>query len=138
MASVRIEKLERVIRDRVSEVVAFQVSDPRLGLVTITKVRLAADLSTCRVWWSVLGDGSEKSRTAHALESARGFVQAAVARILRTRRTPRLIFEFDEAVEGSVRVAEIIRRAVAEDEARRGDPPPAPPLPPGPPDASAS
>lgn len=119
----KIERLQQVIKLKVSQLIMRDLQDPRMGIVTITYVKLARDLSTCIVGYSVLGGPSEKSKCAHALEDARGWIQREVASILRTRRAPQLTFRFDESIEGSVRVAEILRRELGpEAEAGGADP----------------
>ncbi len=117
----KIERLQQVIKFKVSQVLLKDISDPRLGLVTITRVKLAKDLSHCVVYYSVLGEAGERSRSAHALANARGFIQHEVAGALATRTTPRLDFEFDPSIEGSVRIAEMLRRELGPTDSQDDD-----------------
>ncbi|MCA9320274.1 MAG: 30S ribosome-binding factor RbfA [Planctomycetes bacterium] len=112
--SFKIERLQQVIKFKVAQVIMRDLADPRLGLTTVTKVKLAKDLSHCTIYYSVLGEDAEKSRTAHALADARGFVQREVAGCLRTRTTPHIDFKFDESIEGSARVSALIRDVLPE------------------------
>jgi ribosome-binding factor A len=127
MASLGIERLQELIRAKVATMMIRDVSDPRLGMVTITKVRLSRDLETCVVSWSTLDEGPKRKRTEAALESARGYVRREVAAILNTRKAPRIDFAFDPSVEGAARVSDLIDRAAREDaerrRAREGTPP---------------
>src|SRR5262245_27816344 len=108
MGSVRIERLQQLIKERVSLLVLFEMKDPRVGFTTITKVKLARDMSTATVFFSVLGHEGERRRTLEALEHARGRLQGEIAKAMQTRSTPRLEFKYDESVEGMIRVNKII------------------------------
>ena len=101
-SSKRIEKLTKLILKRAGEVVSHELKDPRLGLVTITRVDLTADLRYAKIYWSVLGDESERSKSTYALEHARGHIQSEIAHVLHTRVTPILSFHYDESIEGVI------------------------------------
>ncbi len=107
--SIKIERLKQVIRFKVTQVLQRDISDPRIGLLTITKIDLKRDLSECTIHYSVLGDASDRSKCQHGLEDSRGFIQSQVAGALKTRVTPRLKFEFDPSIEGSIRISEMLR-----------------------------
>lgn len=123
----RIQRLENLILEIVAPLVAHGLSDPRLGMVTVTRVHLAPDLSIAHVNWSTLGGASEESKAAHALEHARGRIQAAVAAALRTRTTPRLMFHYDESLARAQRLTEVLEKLAQERAAKEGAPPEAPP-----------
>ncbi len=108
MKDLRHEKLSSLVLRRASEVILYELKDPRIGFVTVTRVKLARDLRHVVVYYSIVGTDGEKSRTTHALESARGHVQSEIARAMRTRITPLVQFKYDESVEGSVRVSRIL------------------------------
>jgi ribosome-binding factor A len=120
-SSKRIEKLSRVILRRAAEVVAHELKDPRLGLVTITRVKLTEDLRHAQIFWSVMGDEADRSRSAHALEHARGHVQSEIAHVLHTRVTPVIAFVFDESIEGAVRMGRLLDDLRREREAREAE-----------------
>lgn len=103
-------RLAEQIRARVANVVLFELQDPRIHLVTITRVRLKKDLSTCTVFYSVLGTEGQRSRTAHALRDAAGFVQREVAKVIRTRVTPRIVFQYDDAIDGGFRMSALLKK----------------------------
>jgi len=120
---LRIERLERQIVAKVDEVLRREISDPRLGLVTITRARLSRDLERCEVMWSTLDEGPKRNLTEKALDSARGYVQREVAKTLALRHAPHLEFRFDRAFEADARLQSLIGKARAEDEARHKAPP---------------
>lgn len=117
--SIRIQRLQELVLHRVAMVVLRDLNDPRVRLVTITKVKLAKDLSECRVYWSTLEEGGARSAVSHALTAATPFLQREVAAIMKTRVTPRLTLEFDSSIEGVERLSQILRSARAEDDERR-------------------
>ena len=119
MGAKRIERLKKVILRKASDVILYELHDPRLGFVTLSKVDLTDDLRYAVIYYSVIGAEAERSKTAHALEDARGYVQKEIARALQTRVTPHIRFKFDESIEGALRIARKIDEAVAKDEEAR-------------------
>lgn len=109
-SDIRIRRLERLALERASEVVLRELADPRLTLVTLTRVELTGDLSYGTVFWSSLGSPADRRKAARALDDATGRVQSEVARVFRTRRTPKLRFQFDPSIEGAARVGSILTR----------------------------
>ena len=117
MRDVKLSRLTRFVHRRVSEVVLYELQDPRLGFITVTRVDLSRDIRHATVFWSIVGTQGDRSKAAHALDDACGRVQGEVARVMKTRVTPILRFEYDESVEGSVRVSRILNELRQE----RGD-----------------
>lgn len=105
---VRIQRLQARIKERASQVILHELKDPRLGFLTLTKVKLTRDLSFATIYYSILGNDAERSRTQKALEHARGFIQREVAKVLHTRIVPTIQFSFDESVEGSIRISRLL------------------------------
>ncbi|MFT7620178.1 MAG: ribosome-binding factor A [Planctomycetota bacterium] len=106
----KIERLQQVIKFKVSQVIHRDLSDPRIGLLTITYVKLAKDLSNCTVGYSMLGGDGDRNKCERALNDACGFIQKEVASALATRKSPQIRFTYDESIEGSARISEILRR----------------------------
>lgn len=119
MAGPGIERLQELIRAKVAMMLIRDLADPRLGMVTVSKVRLSADLERCIVYWSTLDEGKKRHLTEKALTSSRGYVQREVAGMLHTRKAPHLTFEFDPSIEGAARVTDLIDRAAKDDSERR-------------------
>ncbi len=116
MANPRtIAKLEARIHERAAHALEFEVRDPRNVLVTITKVELANDLSHAKIFYSVLGGKSDRSKAEHMLASAGGFIQRQVARVLETRKVPHLSWEFDASIEQAQKLDSAIRKALERD-----------------------
>lgn len=113
--SLRIERLKEVIREEAAETITQDLSDPRLGFCTVTKIELTNDLAYCTVHVSVIGDEKGKSKTMHALKAARGLIQAKIAKRLKTRTTPHVEVALDESLEKAFGVLEKIKEARATD-----------------------
>jgi len=108
------------IQERAAYCLHFELKDPRATFVTVTRVELTNDLSLAKVYYSVMGDDADRSKAAHMLEHARGFVQRQVARVLHMRRMPTLRFEYDDSIETAAHIDQVIREARERD--RRIDP----------------
>jgi ribosome-binding factor A len=107
---IRLRRLQEQVKQRAAQVILHELKDPRLGFITVTRVDLSRDLSHAIVHWSVIGTEGEKSKSTHALEASRGFVQAAVAKIMGTRVTPRLQFQFDPGPGKAQQITETLNR----------------------------
>lgn len=115
-------RVSRLIQRKLADLLLREVHDPRIRLVTITKVELSRDRAHCKVFWSTLAEGGARTATQHGLDDARPFLQRRVGAVLRTRITPALQFVFDPSMEGVERVSRLLRKAQEEDE----EPPPGP------------
>ncbi|MBR5969456.1 MAG: 30S ribosome-binding factor RbfA [Lachnospiraceae bacterium] len=98
-----------------------QSKDPRIApLTSVTDVQVAADLKTCKVWISVLGNEEETDRTMEGLRHASGYVRSVIAEKLNMRRTPELTFLQDDSAAYAIEITKKIDRVIEEDtEARR-------------------
>ena len=111
------ESLRKVLADGVE-----RLGDPSIGFVTVTGVRATSDFSQAVVYVSVLGGEKRRTRSLAALERAHGVLQQRVARELRLRRTPQLIFQYDETVDRALRMSELIDQVVpASSQEQHGD-----------------
>ena len=102
-----MRRVNESVRAVVAETLG-QLKDPRIGMVTVTSVRITPDLREGTVFVSVLGNEKRRQATLRGLESAHGVVQARVARELGLKRTPTLTFAYDETVERAVRMTALI------------------------------
>lgn len=112
MASERRQRqIEKRIQQKISEVILFEIKDPRVGFITITGVSIGRDLAIAKVRWSVLNP-KEKTRVTHLLEHARGFLRREVARDLDIRSAPELRFEYDDGAERAERISSKLREVL--------------------------
>jgi ribosome-binding factor A len=108
MASPRMRRVNEAVREVVSAHIAEDLSDPRIGFVTVTGVDTSPDLRHARVFVTVLGDEPVRRDALAGLESARGYLQAQVGMQLRMKRTPTLQFRYDESTDRGVRMAQLL------------------------------
>ncbi|HEY8301374.1 MAG TPA: 30S ribosome-binding factor RbfA [Jatrophihabitans sp.] len=116
----------RRLAGRIKQIVATHlethVKDPRLGMVTITDVRVTGDLHDASIFYTVFGDDAARADTAVALESAKGVLRSEVGRQTGVRFTPSLTFLLDSLSDDAKRIEELLAvaaRADAELEAAR-------------------
>jgi ribosome-binding factor A len=133
----RLARVSEAIREVASETILFELSDPRVKRVTVTRAEVSGDLQHAKVYVSVMGTDKEQQLTMHGLKHATGFVQSKIASRLQTRFTPHVTFVLDEGVKKSLEVSRLISEALGptaeESEAPREDPEA-----PGPTDGSAA
>lgn len=126
MPSQRIERVQRLLRAEISEVIQRKLKDPRIGMVTITEVIVTPDLKNARVYISVLGE--DKSETQAGLRSAAGFIRSELMKVLHLRPMPVFEFVIDVSLERGARTLDLMDQIHHEqkDEHPRqgtGDPP---------------
>jgi len=108
-------RIEARIRERVAYCVEFELNDPRSAFITVTGVEVSSDLSLASIFYSVYGTEGDKSKTAHMLEDASGFVRKQLGRVLRTRRIPQLRWIYDDSAELQEKVERAISGALEHD-----------------------
>ena len=114
----RPERVGEEIRQAVSLALAREVQDPRIGFVTITRVKVSPDLQQVRLYYTTMGDEKSRKETARGLEAAKPSLRRSVAHQVRLRRVPELAFEYDRSVEHQDRVEQILLELAEERRAR--------------------
>jgi ribosome-binding factor A len=104
----RTERLGEEIREEVARMVTGELKDPRIGFVTVTRVDLGPDLRQARIYVGVLGTEKQREKSLTGLKQAAGFMRRALGQRLRLRYTPELVFQYDEGLEASDRVARLL------------------------------
>jgi ribosome-binding factor A len=108
MRGGRIRRVNEAMRAVLSDAIATEIKDPRVGFVTVTGVKTSPDLRHARVYVSVLGDDAAREGTMEGLRSAHGFLQGRLASELRLKHTPALTFEYDDTVDRGMRISQIL------------------------------
>jgi ribosome-binding factor A len=116
MRGSRMRRVDGAMKTVLSEAIAKDLKDPRVGFVTVTGVKTSPDLRYARVYVSVLGDPSERSASMDGLRSAHGFLQRRLASELTLKHTPSLTFEYDESVDHGMRITELLNERASEEE----------------------
>ena len=113
----RVERIAAQIREELGQIISTEVRDPGVGLVAVTRVKVTADLSLARVYWTVLGDAKERKETAKALNRTVPYLRHLLSQRLTLRRAPEVKFQYDESVAAQDRIERIIQDLHTEREA---------------------
>ena len=108
MQGSRPERVGDQIRMELSDLLAREVHDPGIGFITITHVKVSADLQVARAYYTSLGDAAARTQTARALERAKPFLRRQLAGRLRLRRAPELAFQYDETIAREERIEALL------------------------------
>jgi ribosome-binding factor A len=114
MKTHRLARVAEVIREVASETILFELRDPRVKMVTVTRAEVSGDLQHAKVYVSIMGTPKEQDLVMHGLKHAAGFIQSRVADRLQTRFTPVIKFVIDQGVKNSIEVSRLIHEALAE------------------------
>lgn len=118
--SVRIRRVAEQIRGELSQILREEVRDPRIGLVTVTRVKLASDLGAATIFYSPLGENPSEQRCAEldeAMKALTGFVRRLLSRRMKLRHTPDLRFILDDSIAEGSQTLELIRSLDVQPEA---------------------
>ena len=109
--SYRIDRVNNLIRQEISDMLHRQVKDPRLGgFITITKVATSADLKYAKISVSQIGSEISQEEILSTLSAAAGFFRKELTRSLRLRRIPELSFHWDDSIEQGAHILELMDR----------------------------
>jgi ribosome-binding factor A len=115
----RSQRIAQQIQQTLSELIRRELRDPRLGMVTLTEVRVSKDLSYAKVFFSVLG--AQPQQAQEILEAAAPLLRGPLGRALGIRHSPELRFVQDKLIESGARLSALINQAVKDDEKRHVD-----------------
>jgi ribosome-binding factor A len=104
------------MRAVLSDAIAKDLKDPRVGFVTVTGVQTSPDLRHARVYVSVLGDEATRSASLDGLRSAHGYLQRRLATELTLKHTPSLTFAYDESVDRGMRISQLLDETAGKQE----------------------
>ena len=115
----RREKVQDAIQKEVSNILANELKDPRLGFVTVTGVEISPDLRYAKVFYSVLGKEEDHKKSQEALDSALKFIRKLVAERIQLRFAPEIVFKEDKSSEYSSRIQEVLDEIKQIDDAKK-------------------
>lgn len=116
--SQRTQRLDSQLQQELMELLQREMKDPRVGFATITGVQTAPDLSSARVWVSVLGTPEEREQSLAALTSAAPWLRRQLGERLHLRSVPQLLIRRDESIESGDRVLRLLREIEEERDER--------------------
>src|SRR5438552_2226847 len=114
MKTHRLARVAEAVREVASETILFEIRDPRVKGVTVTRAEVSGDLQHAKVYVSVMGTEKEQQLCMHGLKHSAGFVQSKLASRLKTRFTPQIQFVLDQGVKKSIEMTRLINEALAQ------------------------
>jgi len=117
----RLERVNSLLVEVISEVVMREVKDPRLpGLITITKVETSPDLHYAKVFFSMVG-GSDKDKQVALtiLQEAAGYIAVTASKKVVLRYFPQLTFKIDDSMEKHQRIDDLLKKIEEEKNQRK-------------------
>jgi ribosome-binding factor A len=104
----RDKRVADAIKEMVANIVVNELSDPKIGFVTVTRCSITRDLKLATVYFSIMGkEAAQKESLAH-IEHARGYIRHRLGQELKLRYLPELRFALDEVLAQEMRISELI------------------------------
>jgi ribosome-binding factor A len=110
----RPERVADILREEISQIVGYELEDPRLTMVTVTDVRMSENLREANVFVTVAGDEQEHKLALAALRRAAPYVRKQLGLSLNLPRTPEIHFLRDIVEEKGDRVDQLLRQIETE------------------------
>ena len=111
----RIQRVNNLLRQEISEMLQRQVKDPRLGnFITVTEVSTSPDLKYARVFVSCICSEKERQKLLEVLASASGFFRSELAKRLNLRHMPEISFHWDDSIERGAHLLELMDKLSTE------------------------
>jgi len=104
------ERMGEAIREEISTIVEGELADPRIGLVSVSQVQMAADGRSARVYVVVDGDAEETARSLQGLAAAGNYIRRELAARLHLRQAPELVFTLDQSEQYGTRIDQLLQR----------------------------
>ncbi|MEK3855071.1 30S ribosome-binding factor RbfA [Cytobacillus sp. FSL H8-0458] len=108
--SLRANRVGEQMKKELGEIISRKIKDPRVGFVTVTDVQVTGDLQQATVFISVLGDEEQRENTLRGLAKAKGFIRSEIGQRIRLRKTPEILFEFDESIDYGNRIESLLHQ----------------------------
>ena len=112
MASNRAEKVSDLLKKEISLIITNEIKDPRLQNINITAVKVSDDIGIATVFYSIIGESIHKSDSKiddRILKKFSGMIRSNLAKKIKIRRIPKIIFRFDESIEYSENIEKLLR-----------------------------
>ena len=117
----RSRRVGEQIQRELAELIQRELSDPRLGMVTVSAVEVSRDLTVAKVYFTVLNPGRDVKETLDGLNHAIGFLRRELGRRMKLRVVPELRFQYDSSIEEGSRLSALIDKAVSGDRDKNED-----------------
>ena len=115
MKQQRAQRVAEQIRQDLADLLRTEVKDPRVGMVTVTRVDVSADMAHAKVYFTALTGREHGDAAAAALARTAGFLRSQLSQRLKVFTVPQLHFIYDDSIETGMRLSQLIDEAIADD-----------------------
>ncbi len=116
MSQLRVEKLQELMKQEISQIILRELKDPRIGFVTVTDVEVTGDLREAKIYVSIMGGEKQVEECWRGLQSSLGYIRREIGRRIRLRFTPELSFALDKSLDYSAHIQELLLKVQKEEE----------------------
>jgi len=106
----RINRYADSIKRILSNIIEFKLNDPNKGFITLTRVKVSPDLKIATIYYTVLGDDTQKGRTQAVLKKSTQFLRSELKPFITSRWLPELRFFYDDSMERADRINELLKQ----------------------------
>ena len=116
MSQLRVEKLQELMKQEISQIILQELKDPRIGFVTVTQVAVTGDLREAKVYVSLMGSEKQVEDCWKGLQSSLGYIRREIGKRIRLRFTPEIAFALDKSLDYSAHIQELLLKVQKEAE----------------------
>ncbi|WP_317301205.1 30S ribosome-binding factor RbfA [Allobaculum stercoricanis] len=106
--TLKQDRMDQILKKEISRILQFELKNPKLGFVTVTDVECTRDMSQAKVYVSFLGRQERNDAGMKVLRSAKGFIRSTLAKNIKARKMPDLIFVQDTSLEQGRKIEGIL------------------------------
>lgn len=108
MGQLRVEKVQELMKQEVSQIILHELKDPRIGFVTVTQVEATGDLRSAKIYVSLMGNEEQVRDCWKGLNSSLGFIRREIGKRIRLHFTPELSFQIDKSLDYSAHIQKLL------------------------------
>ncbi|SEJ10285.1 ribosome-binding factor A [Propionispira arboris] len=116
MGQLRMEKVQELVKQEVSQIILQELKDPRIGFVTVTQVDVTGDLRSTKIYVSIMGSDEQIKACWDGLQSSIGYIRREIGKRIRLRCTPEVTFQLDKSLDYSTHIQKLLIK-IKKDEA---------------------
>ena len=117
----RFGRIDEELKKEISNIISYGLKDPNItGLISVTKVKVTADLKFATVYVSIL-NAKDTKQTMAGLKKSSGFIRTEVAKKVNLRQTPEIIFELDDSMEYGAKIDSILKEVIKDIKPEKGE-----------------
>lgn len=112
----RMDRINELLQEEIAKILMREIKDPRIGFVSVTRVKTNKDLKNAQVYVSIYGKKESHADTLRGLESAAGYIRGQLFKSLTLKTIPKLIFVLDDSIAYSAHISSLLQELSEEDE----------------------